>query len=153
IPMISVHFVDGLGWSAGAVGLVLAARQLFQQGLTLFSGALADRLGAKPLIVIGMVVRAMGFAAMGFAGTYVLLMAAAVIAAIGGALFESPRSAAVVALTDESERSAYFAKTGVVAGLGITAGTQLGAFLLNVDFRSVALVAAASYLLILGMII
>ena len=73
IPMISVHFVDGLGWTAGAVGLVLAARQFFQQGLTPFSGVLADRLGAKPLIAIGMIVRAVGFAAMGFAETYELL--------------------------------------------------------------------------------
>jgi MFS transporter, DHA1 family, multidrug resistance protein len=153
IPMISVHYVDGLGWTAGAVGLVLAARQFFQQGLTPLSGALADRLGAKPLIVIGMFVRAVGFAAMGFAGTYALLMAAAIVSAVGGALFESPRSAAVVALTDESERSAYFAKTGVVAGLGITAGTQLGALLLGVDFRFVALVAAASYVLILAMVV
>ncbi len=153
IPMISVHFVDGLGWTAAAVGLVLAARQLFQQGLTPLSGVLADRLGAKPLIAIGMIVRAVGFAAMGFAETYELLMLSAIIAAIGGALFESPRSAAVVALTDEAERSTYFAKTGVVAGLGITAGTQLGALLLGVDFRLVSLVAAASYVLILAMIL
>ena len=94
IPMISVHFVDGLGWTAGAIGLVLAARQFFQQGLTPFSGVLADRFGAKPLIAIGMLVRAVGFAAMAFAGTYGLLMTAAIVAAIGGALFESPRSAA-----------------------------------------------------------
>ena len=79
IPMISVHFVDGLGWTAGAVGLVLAARQFFQQGLTPFSGVLADRFGAKPLIAIGMLVRAVGFAAMAFAGTYALLMAAAIV--------------------------------------------------------------------------
>ena len=92
-------------------GLVLAARQFFQQGLTPFSGVLADRFGAKPLIALGMVVRAVGFAAMAFAGTYGLLMAAAIVSAIGGALFESPRSAAVAALTDESERSSYFAKT------------------------------------------
>ena len=72
-------------------------------------------------------------------------MLSAIVAAMGGALFESPRSAAVVALTDEAERSSYFAKTGVVAGLGITAGTQLGALLLGVDFRLVSLVAAASY--------
>ena len=67
IPMLSVHYVDGLGWTAGAIGLVLAARQFFQQGLTPFSGVLADRLGAKPLIAIGMLVRAVGFAAMAFA--------------------------------------------------------------------------------------
>ena len=113
IPMISVHYVDGLGWTAGAIGLVLAARQFFQQGLTPFSGVLADRIGAKPLIAIGMLVRAVGFAAMAYAGTYAILMGAAIVSAIGGALFESPRSAAVAALTDESERSSYFAKTGV----------------------------------------
>jgi DHA1 family multidrug resistance protein-like MFS transporter len=148
IPMLSVHFVDGLGWTAGAIGLVLAARQFFQQGLTPFSGVLADRFGAKPLIALGMLVRAVGFAAMAFAGTYGLLMAAAIVSAIGGALFESPRSAAVAALTDESDRASYFAKTGVVGGLGITAGTQLGALLLGVDFRLVVLVSAATYVLI-----
>ena len=151
IPMISVHYVDGLGWTAGAVGLVLAARQFFQQGLTPFSGVLADRFGAKPLIALGMLVRAVGFAAMAFAGTYVLLMAAAIVSAVGGALFESPRAAAVAALTDERERSAYFAKTGVVAGLGITAGTQLGALLLDVDFGLVALASAACYVAIFVM--
>ena len=135
------------------IGLVLAARQFFQQGLTPFSGVLADRIGAKPLIAIGMLVRAVGFAAMAFAGTYAILMGAAIVSAVGGALFESPRSAAVAALTDESERSSYFAKTGVVGGLGITAGTQLGALLLGVDFRLVAFVSAAMYVLIFVMIL
>ncbi|MGH2614197.1 MAG: MFS transporter [Thermomicrobiales bacterium] len=153
IPMISVHYVDGLGWTAGAVGLVLAVRQFFQQGLTPFSGVLADRFGAKPLIALGMIVRAVGFGAMGFAGTYGLLMATAIVAAVGGALFESPRSAAIAALTDERERSSYFAKMGVVAGLGITAGTQLGALLLGFDFRLVALGGAATYVVLFLMIV
>ena len=153
IPMISVHYVDGLGWTAAAVGLVLAARQFFQQGLTPLSGILADRVGAKPLIALGMLVRAFGFGAMAFATTYGLLMVAAIVSAIGGALFESPRTAAVAALTDEADRSSYFAKTGVVAGLGITVGTQLGALLLALDFRLVALVSAASYVVILLMIL
>jgi DHA1 family multidrug resistance protein-like MFS transporter len=153
IPMIAVHYVDGLGWTAGAVGLVLAARQFFQQGLTPFSGVLADRFGAKPLIAIGMIVRAVGFGAMGFAATYPLLMTTAIVAAIGGALFDSPRSAAIAALTDERERSNYFAKMGVVAGLGITAGTQVGALLLGLDFRLVALAGGATYILLFVMIV
>jgi DHA1 family multidrug resistance protein-like MFS transporter len=153
IPMIAVHFVDGLGWTAGAIGLVLAARQLFQQGLTPFSGVLADRFGAKPLIAIGMVIRALGFLGMGFASTYGVLMATAIVSAIGGALFESPRSAAVAAMTDEWERSSYFAQTGVVAGLGITVGAELGALLLGVDFRLVSLIGAACYVLIFVMVL
>jgi DHA1 family multidrug resistance protein-like MFS transporter len=153
IPMISVHYVDGLGWTAGAIGLVLAVRQFMQQGLTPFSGALADRFGAKPLIAIGMLVRAVGFGAMAFAATYPLLMLTAIVSAIGGALFESPRAAAVAALTEEWERPSYYAKMGVVGGLGITVGTQLGALLLGFDFAYVALASAICYLLLLGMIL
>jgi DHA1 family multidrug resistance protein-like MFS transporter len=153
IPMISVHYVDGLGWTAGAIGLVLAVRQFLQQGLTPFSGVLADRFGAKPLIAIGTLVRAAGFGAMAFASTYPALMATAIVAAVGGALFESPRAAAVAALSDECERASYFAKTGVVAGLGITAGTQLGALLLGFDFRYVALAGGVCYILLFLMIL
>jgi DHA1 family multidrug resistance protein-like MFS transporter len=90
---------------------------------------------------------------MAFASSYGLLMATAIVSSIGGALFESPRSAAVAALTDESERSAYFAKTGVIAGLGMTAGSQIGALLLGLDFRFVALGAGVSYLLLFLMIL
>lgn len=153
IPMISIHYVDGLGWTAGAVGLVLAIRQFLQQGLTPFSGVLADRFGAKPLISLGMLIRAVGFSAMAWASSYPLLMITAIVAAVGGALFESPRAAAVAALADERDRSAYYAKTGVVGGLGITAGTQIGALLLGLDFRYVALGSGACYLLLLALIV
>ena len=51
IPMLSVYYVDGLGWTAGAIGLVLAARQFFQQGLTPFSGLLADRSDKRRLLI------------------------------------------------------------------------------------------------------
>ena len=153
IPMISVHYVDGLGWTAASIGLVLAIRQFMQQGLTPLSGVLADRFGAKPLIVIGMLVRAVGFAAMALATIYPLLMTTAIVSAIGGALFESPRAAAVAALTSEQERPSYYAKTGVVGGLGITVGTQLGALLLGFDFRYVAIASAFCYLLLLVTIV
>lgn len=39
-PLISIRFVDQLGWAAMAVGLALGVRQLTQQGL----GILAARL-------------------------------------------------------------------------------------------------------------
>ena len=60
MPMISLRFVDQLGWAAGVVGLALGLRQLTQQGLGVFGGSLADKFGA-PLIVCGMLLRALGF--------------------------------------------------------------------------------------------
>ena len=89
VPLIAVHYVDGLGWAASSVGLVLAVRQFTQQGSTTLSGALADRLGAKGLICAGMLVRALGFAIMARADTFAILM----LSALEGA--ELDRSVAV----------------------------------------------------------
>jgi DHA1 family multidrug resistance protein-like MFS transporter len=55
---MAVNYVDHLGWAAGSVGIVLALRQLTQQGLTTFFGVLCDRIGPKPLIATGMLVLA-----------------------------------------------------------------------------------------------
>ncbi|CAA9556983.1 MAG: hypothetical protein AVDCRST_MAG59-2233 [uncultured Thermomicrobiales bacterium] len=153
VPLLAVHYVDGLGWAAAAIGVVLAIRQFLQQGLTTFSGALADRVGAKGLIAVGMLVRAVGFAALAWADTYPLLLAAVILAAVGGALFDAPKSAAIAALATEGERPRYFAITGVVVGLGITLGTQAGALLLRVDFDLVALVSGGCYLLIFATVV
>ncbi len=66
-PLISIRFVDQMGWAAVMVGIALGLRQFIQQGLGIFGGAIADRFGAKPMIVTGMLMRAAGFAAMGIA--------------------------------------------------------------------------------------
>ncbi|HWQ15683.1 MAG TPA: MFS transporter [Roseiflexaceae bacterium] len=146
IPLISVYYVDTLAWAAGAVGVVLGVRQVTQQGLTLLGGALADRMGARGLIAVGMVVRAASFFGMAFATTYPLLLLTAVLAALGGALFDSPSSAAIAALTRPADRSRYFSLLGVVRGLGLTIGPVLGALLLRYDFAAVALVAGGCFL-------
>ena len=57
-PLISIRFVDQLGWAAMVVGIALGLRQLVQQGLGIFGGAIADRVGAKPMIISGMLLRA-----------------------------------------------------------------------------------------------
>ncbi len=145
IPLVSVHYVNGLGWSAASVGLVLAVRQFTQQGMTPASGVLADRLGAKGLICAGLGLRAAGFALMAAATSYPLLMASAVLAAVGGGLFESPKYAATAALTDERNRQRFYSIVGVLGGLGVTAGTQAGALLLRADFALVALGSACCF--------
>nr|WP_052326832.1 MFS transporter [Deinococcus peraridilitoris] len=101
IPLVTVHYVyvRDLGWAAGTVGLVLAARQITQQGLTVFGGALADRVGPRSLILAGLLVRALGFGAMGWANDFPALLAAAVLSGVGGSLFDAPKNAAVVVLT------------------------------------------------------
>lgn len=147
IPLISVHYVDQLGWAAAGIGLVLGVRQLLQQGLSPVSGIIADRIGPKGLICAGVLLRSIAFVAMAWATTYPLLMLSAVLTALGGSLFDSPKSAAIAALTDDAGRNRFYSLNAMVSALGITLGTQIGALLLNVDFSLVALIAAACFLL------
>jgi DHA1 family multidrug resistance protein-like MFS transporter len=150
IPLIAVRFVDGLGWSAASVGLILGARQITQFGLTMFGGALADRFGPKRLLLFGMFVRGLGFAAMGFANSFGLLLAATVLSALGGAMFESPRMAAIAALTDEKSRTRFLSLAATVGGVGMTLGPLVGSWLYRADFALVCVVAGACY--IVGML-
>ncbi len=95
VPLISVHFVDDIGWSAASVGLVLAVRQFLQQGSSSLTGAIADRIGPKPLMCFGMFVRAISFLVLAAAGSYLTVMLAAILMALGGGLFESPQAGCI----------------------------------------------------------
>jgi MFS transporter, DHA1 family, multidrug resistance protein len=149
IPMIGLHFINDLGWAASSIGLILAVRQFTQQGLTVFGGALADRLGVRVLILSGLLVRSLGFALMGFASDFVTLMLASLLAALGGALFDAPRNAAIAALTEDHNRAKFYALGGVIGNLGMTIGPLLGTLLFKTGFTAVALVSAACYVLTL----
>jgi DHA1 family multidrug resistance protein-like MFS transporter len=145
VPLISVHYTQRLGFSALAVGTALAVRQLTQQGLTIFGGALSDRVGPRRLIILGAVVRLLGFAGLAWATTFPLLLLMCVIAALGGALFDAPSSAALATLTHPRERTRVFSLLGVASGIGMTLGPLLGGLLLRFDFAVVCFVSAACF--------
>jgi|HigsolmetaAR201D_1030396.scaffolds.fasta_scaffold09147_2 DHA1 family multidrug resistance protein-like MFS transporter len=147
IPLISVHYVDGLGWAATSIGLALALRQLVQQGFTLIGGMVADQIGVKQLICMGLVIRIIGFGLMAWASSLPILLLSTILAGLGGAMFEAPRLAAVAALTLPEERQRYYSLSGALAGIGMALGPFLGSLLLHIDFATVALVGAGCFTL------
>lgn len=90
VPLISVVYVEQLGFAAAIVGLALGMRQLLQQGITIVGGMLADRFGVRLLIGLGVFIRAIGFVSLAYARTPALLFLALFLSAMGGALFEAP---------------------------------------------------------------
>ncbi|CAN5526438.1 MFS transporter [soil metagenome] len=148
IPILAVHYVDGLGWSGLWIGAVLALRQLTQQGMAPLSGYLSDRYGAKGLICAGMFIRGCGFTLIAFSHSPAMLFAAMLLSGIGGGLFDAPEAAMVATLLDESSRRRYYALVATVSALGGAVGTQLGVLLLDIDFGLVALLSASCYFLI-----
>ena len=145
IPLLSVHFVDNLGWAAAFIGIVLAVRQFMQQGLTVLGGALADRFGAKGLIVIGLLIRSVSFVMIGFATTPAMLLSAGVLAALGGALFDSPVKAILAAITPEVLLQDVYAKIGMLQNTARSVGPMIGALLIGFTFTTVGLAAAGFF--------
>ncbi|UJB32047.1 multidrug efflux MFS transporter MdtH [Chromobacterium sp. Beijing] len=145
-PLISLHFVDQLGWTAAAVGFGLGLRQFTQQGLGLFGGSLADRFGAKPLIVAGMLLRAAGFAAMALANAPWQLWLSCLLSGLGGTLFDPPRSALVAKLTRPRERNRFYSLLMMQDSAGAVGGALFGSWLLQFDFRWVCLGGAIAFL-------
>ncbi|KFK94380.1 MULTISPECIES: multidrug efflux MFS transporter MdtH [unclassified Serratia (in: enterobacteria)] len=149
-PLISIRFVDQLGWAALVVGIALGLRQLVQQGLGIFGGAIADRFGAKPMIVTGMLLRAAGFATMAMADQPWLLWFSCALSAIGGTLFDPPRTALVIKLTRPHERGRFFSLLMMQDSAGAVIGALIGSWLLQYDFHFVCWAGAGIFVMAAG---
>ena len=146
-PLISIRFVDQMGWAALMVGIALGLRQFVQQGLGVFGGAIADRFGAKPMIVTGMLLRAAGFATMAIAHEPWLLWFSCFLSGIGGTLFDPPRTALVVKLIRPQHRGRFFSILMMQDSADAVVGALLGSWLLQYDFRLVCATGAVLFIL------
>jgi len=146
-PLISIRFVDQMGWAALMVGIALGLRQFVQQGLGVFGGAIADRFGAKPMIVTGMLLRAAGFATMAIAHEPWLLWFSCFLSGIGGTLFDPPRTALVIKLIRPQHRGRFFSILMMQDSAGAVVGALLGSWLLQYDFRLVCATGAVLFIL------
>lgn len=149
-PLISIRFVDQLGWAAVLVGLALGLRQLVQQGLGIFGGAIADRFGVKPMIVTGMLMRAAGFALMAMADEPWILWLACALSGLGGTLFDPPRTALVIKLTRPHERGRFYSLLMMQDSAGAVIGALIGSWLLQYDFHFVCWTGAVIFILAAG---
>ncbi|WP_030944323.1 MFS transporter [Streptomyces sp. NRRL S-646] len=144
MPYLAAHLSHELGLAAWAVGLVLGVRNLSQQGLFLIGGTLADRLGYKRPIMVGCLLRTVGFGLLGWVDNLPALVAASAATGFAGALF-NPAVRAYLAAQAGERRVDAFAAFNVYYQAGMLLGPLVGLALLKTDFRLVCTVAAAIF--------
>ncbi|WP_425303035.1 MFS transporter, partial [Nocardia wallacei] len=144
MPYLAGYLAGPLGLAGWAVGLVLGVRNFSQQGMFLIGGTLADRLGYKPLIVAGCLLRTGGFALLVFATSLPGLLIASAATGFAGALF-NPAVRAYLAADAGTRRVEAFAVFNVFYQAGILAGPLAGLLLLALDFRVTAGAAAVIF--------
>lgn len=153
VPYLAVHLATDLALAGGLVGLVLGLRTFSQQGLFVVGGTLADRWGAKPVILAGCALRVAGFGLLGVATTLPGVLAGALLTGFAAALFSPAVESALAREAGElpaggPTRAEVFAMFAVSGQIGTVVGPLVGAGLLLVDFGLACAVAAAAFVLI-----
>lgn len=144
MPYLADYLAGPLGMAAWAVGLVMGVRNFSQQGMFIVGGTLADRLGYKPLIVAGCLLRTAGFALLVVAHSLPAVLIASVATGFAGALF-NPAVRANLAAEAGERRVEAFALFNIFYQAGILLGPLLGVMLIAIDFRVTAAAAAAVF--------
>jgi len=161
VPFLAIVLTNDFVLASSAVGLILGIRTFAQQGLFLAGGTLADRFGARTMILIGCAVRAAGFftlAASLWASTPVLwlFILGTLLTGFGGALFSPGLNilvAAAQSARDQGEhrqvrRTTLFAWLSITGEIGAVTGPLVGSALWDWGFSTVAGFGAAFFVAI-----
>ncbi|WP_336250434.1 MFS transporter [Stomatohabitans albus] len=151
IPFLASHMKDDLAFAGALVGVVLGVRTFAQQGMFFFGGMLADRFGIKPSLLMGCVIRILGFLFLGFAVEPVGMITGAVLTGLAGALFTPAIESAVSTWAHEVETSGGITRKetwgiyAVFSQMGSVVGPGLGAILFGVPFPLVCTIACGAF--------
>lgn len=144
MPYLAGYLAGPLGLAAWTVGLVLGVRNFSQQGMFIVGGTLADRLGYKPLIVAGCLLRTVGFGLLVVAESLPAVLIASAATGFAGALF-NPAVRAYLAADAGARRVEAFALFNIFYQAGILLGPLVGLALMAFDFRTTAAAAAVVF--------
>src|SRR3954454_6014989 len=113
-----------LQWTVDAFVLALA-------GLLLPAGAVADRLGRRPVLVAGIAVFPLGSLAAAHSGTATGLILPRAVMGVGAAVIMTVPLAVLPSIFDADERPKAIASVTVALGLGLPLGPIVGGWLLQ----------------------
>ncbi|MFF8384723.1 MFS transporter [Streptomyces kanasensis] len=156
LPYLAQHLGGTLGLGGWLVGLVLGLRTFSQQGLFVVGGALTDRFGPRPVVLVGCALRVAGFGWLAVAEAVGAVVGAVVLVGFAAALFSPAVESEVVREAVRLERATGLPRTRLPARFaaagqaGALAGPVLGAVLLSGRFRVACLAGAVVFALVLA---
>jgi len=145
IPYLTLHLTGSVGLTLAMAGLVLSVRQFSQQGFAFLGGIAGDMVGYKGTMILGLLIRALGFALFAFCTETWQFFLAAVLSGLGGSLFDPAGMAAFAVLTPEPVRKEVFAFRNVLNNIGVVGSQVVGTALAAVHFFYLSLFAGGLF--------
>jgi MFS family permease len=156
LPYLAEHLSGSLGLSGWLVGLVLGLRTFSQQGLFVVGGALTDRFGPRPVVLMGCALRVAGFLWLAVADAVWSVTGAVLLVGLAAALFSPAVESEIAREAVQHEATTGIARTHLLARFsaggqaGALIGPVLGVLLLYGGFGAACLAGAAVFALVLA---
>lgn len=150
-PQFMFYSYDEMHWTSSQLGLLIS---IYGVAVTLGEftlGRLSDRLGRKPVLVLGLVLFSAQFIGLALGNEYVWLAISFVIAGLGNAIYDPALSALFLDLAPEGYKSRFMGFKTTAGSLGSMAGPAL-VVLLTPYLASRGIFALALFL-VLGMLL
>ncbi|EFU41053.1 major facilitator superfamily MFS_1 [Paenibacillus vortex V453] len=124
-PFITVYFGQSLG--NHIAGVLMTVPPIFSIIGNLLGGALADRLGRRPIMLLGASLQTLMFALFALSPSHWMDYAAFIAIGFGGAIYRPASTAMVADLVPAQERRQVFAMFTTANNVGAVLGPALGA--------------------------
>ncbi len=123
LPAISRTFHVGV---SGEIEWIIIGYLVIIAAVLLTFGRIADMIGRKPVLMLGLTIFVIGSALGGMAPTLPLLILARLFQGLGGALIFSVNIAMITSTFPTNERGLALGLNAVVVSLGVSAGPTIG---------------------------
>jgi len=124
VPLLP-RYAEDFRASHAAIGLLMASFSAMQFLFAPLWGRLSDRIGRRPVLMVGLAGSVASYAVFGFAETLALLFASRIAAGIFGATIGTAQ-AYIADVTPAEQRGRGMALIGAAFGLGFTFGPAIG---------------------------
>ena len=141
IPFLPM-FAHKMGVGAVGVGLLLSIYSLAQFVFAPILGRISDRVGRRPILLLGLLGSSIGYLIYGFAGTFFWLLASRAMHGACAATI-STAQAYIADTTDDEHRAKGMGLIGAAFGLGFVLGPALGGIMGHASLRVPVFFASA----------
>jgi multidrug resistance protein len=141
IPLLP-FYAESFGASALTIGLLNTSFSLMQFAFSPVWGRWSDKIGRKPIILIGLLGSGLSYVTLALAGSLTLLFVARIIGGIAGANIATAQ-AYVADITTPENRARGMGLLGAAFGLGFIFGPALGGLLSRISPETPMWCAAA----------
>lgn len=140
------QFARSFGVGATAAAAIVSTFAAFRLVFAPVGGRLAEKLGERPVYLVGLLIVALSTAAAAFAPSYAWLMVFRSLGGIGSTMFTVSAVALLVRLAPPTQRGRVSAAYGSAFLLGNIAGPVLGGLLAGLGLRAPFLIYGAALL-------